>query len=194
MKGRPQSVRRSLYQEFNAHAALAAILFILTRSACATTIHKACKLLYFAEKLHLERYGRQIVGDTYFALQHGPVPSEIYDAIKYADGRGHYLSLDKDLRDAFKRCIEVRHNYLRARCEPNLDDLSRSDVRCLEQVIADYGNASFEERTSQSHDAAYSQTKRNAEIPLENIVRTLPNSEILLEYLRDPYPDIDDRR
>lgn len=55
--------------------------------ACLSTgIHdltklKAAKLLYFADKLHLTRYGRPITGDRYYCLDHGPVPSASLNAI-----------------------------------------------------------------------------------------------------------------
>jgi len=55
--------------------------------AClSTSIHdltklKAAKLLYFADKLHLTRYGRPITGDRYYCLDHGPVPSASLNAI-----------------------------------------------------------------------------------------------------------------
>lgn len=46
---------------------------------------KAAKLLYFADKDHLLRFGRPIIGDVYYCLSYGPVPSvalnEMNDAI-----------------------------------------------------------------------------------------------------------------
>jgi len=38
------------------------------------TKKELCKLLFFADKLHLLRYGRPITGDRYFALEQGPSP------------------------------------------------------------------------------------------------------------------------
>ncbi len=178
-------------QEFDADAALAAILLIVTRCPNATK-HKAFKLLYFAEKLHLERYGRFIVGDDYYAMNYGPVPSRIYDAIKFAAGHGPYLSLDEPLKASFSSCLEVRGHSLTARCDPDLGKLSKSDVRCLAEAIDDYGKASFAQRTKLSHDEAWRQTPQNARVLPEKIVRTLPNAEVLLEHLSNPYLVVDD--
>jgi len=36
---------------------------------------KALKLLYFAERYHLRKYGRLITNDTYYAMEYGPVAS-----------------------------------------------------------------------------------------------------------------------
>src|SRR5258705_13384540 len=50
---------------------------------------KSAKLLYFADKRHLLRYGRPILGDNYFGMDHGPVPERAYDQIKAALDRKH---------------------------------------------------------------------------------------------------------
>ena len=36
---------------------------------------KAIKLIYLADRLHLRKYGRPIVGDIYWAMKLGPVGS-----------------------------------------------------------------------------------------------------------------------
>ncbi len=45
------------------------------------TIHKlkALKLVYFADRYHLRRFGRPVIGDEYLAMQYGPVPSNTKD-------------------------------------------------------------------------------------------------------------------
>lgn len=37
----------------------------------------AIKLVFFADRYHLRRYGRPVVGDTYYAMQLGPVASTV---------------------------------------------------------------------------------------------------------------------
>ncbi|MFB3902421.1 MAG: Panacea domain-containing protein [Acidobacteriota bacterium] len=39
----------------------------------------AAKLLYFADKYHLTRYGRPVIGDQYVKMEYGPVPSKALD-------------------------------------------------------------------------------------------------------------------
>ena len=62
-----------------------ALAFFSQRGVTDLTKLKAAKLLFFADKLHLNRYGRPILGDCYFCLDHGPVPSfslnEMNDAL-----------------------------------------------------------------------------------------------------------------
>jgi len=40
---------------------------------------KLVKLLWLADRIHLNRYGRMILKDDYYALSHGPVPSKTMD-------------------------------------------------------------------------------------------------------------------
>ncbi|WP_409530306.1 Panacea domain-containing protein [Shinella sp.] len=42
----------------------------------------ALKTLYYADRAHLQRYGRPITGDRYIAMENGPVPSYAYNAVK----------------------------------------------------------------------------------------------------------------
>lgn len=45
-------------------------------------IKKLAKLLFFSDFLHFERYGRPIIGDEYYHLPQGPVPTTSYDLYK----------------------------------------------------------------------------------------------------------------
>lgn len=43
---------------------------------------KLVKLIFLADRMHLARYGRPIVGGRYVAMEHGPVASEFLTLIK----------------------------------------------------------------------------------------------------------------
>jgi uncharacterized phage-associated protein len=40
---------------------------------------RALKLVFFADRYHLRKYGRPVTNDTYFAMKLGPVPSGVKD-------------------------------------------------------------------------------------------------------------------
>jgi uncharacterized phage-associated protein len=40
---------------------------------------KALKLIYFADRYHLRKYGRLVTNDIYYAMNYGPVPSSVKD-------------------------------------------------------------------------------------------------------------------
>ena len=48
---------------------------------------KALKLVYFADRYHLRRYGRPITNDEYFAMNFGPVASATKDLAEGSDFR-----------------------------------------------------------------------------------------------------------
>ncbi|MDE0527407.1 MAG: Panacea domain-containing protein [Truepera sp.] len=182
-------------QGFDADSALAALLFTVKRCKELGHVpnkHKVLKLLYFAEKSHLENYGRLIMGDDYYALEYGPVPTRVYNAIKTEASERICGRSDPCLNERVECCLKVTGNRLDALCEPNLDDLSESDVDHLSASVTQYGGLSFDQLSGLSHDDAWKQTVNGTEIPLEDIARTLPNHEVLLAYLRNPYPDRDD--
>src|SRR5580698_7181398 len=59
----------------------------LVKHCSEVTRMKLAKLLYFADKLHLIRYGQPIIGDRYFKMEWGPVPSNGYNVIKHDEER-----------------------------------------------------------------------------------------------------------
>lgn len=48
---------------------------------------KSLKLLFFADRFHLRKYGRPITNDEYFAMNYGPVPSGGKDLVEGSDFR-----------------------------------------------------------------------------------------------------------
>lgn len=144
--------------------------------------YTALKVLYFADRIHLERYGRLICGDSYVAMRYGPVPSGAYDLVKLAGGR-RYLLLEKlSVEEAFS----LQGNSIVPHRPPNLEYLSESDIECLDEAIERFGSLSFSALKKASHaDPAYQGADRNDFISLETIVKTLPDGELLLEYLTD---------
>ncbi len=173
--------------DFDRNAALSAVLYIVNQVP-QPTFHKISKVLYFADKYHLKNYGRFICGDNYVAMNHGPVPSTIYDLLK-AVRDGATLAFDGDTLRQYKDALEVEQNYcVSGKTEANLDFLSESDLEALDYAIKEYGHLSFKELTDISHDEAYESAGYNDFIEVEAIAKTLPNSETLLAHLSDIHP------
>lgn len=164
---------------FDPEKALNLVLYV-AREVPQATFHTISKVIYFADKLHLQRYGRLICGDSYVAMKHGPVPSEIYDMMKDVRGDG-----TSDHWQTAREAFEVKGNAtVVPHKAPDLDVFSSSDLECLDESIREYGHLSFNELTKLSHDAAWHATDDNDMIDLEEIVATLPGSEALLQHLR----------
>ena len=58
--------------------------------------HKIFKICYFADREYLSQYGVTITGDTYIAMDAGPVPTKTYDMLKIVRGDS-YMQDTKNL-------------------------------------------------------------------------------------------------
>jgi uncharacterized phage-associated protein len=96
---------------------------------------KALKLVYFADRYHLRRYGRLITNDNYLAMQHGPVPSATKDIAESND------YLDDTAKDYSLRFIEPVDNLV-LKSVDKLDNsvLSESDLEALKFAWDNFGH------------------------------------------------------
>ncbi|NQZ42707.1 MAG: SocA family protein [Flavobacteriaceae bacterium] len=128
-----------------------ALLYILNKFEHNTTgKHKLFKILYFAEQKHLVKYGKTITGDSYIAMEYGPVPSWGFNIIKVAEG--------KENHDTFKEAASlidvIGHNAV-AKFTADLEWLSESEIECINESFEENKNLSFGELTDKSHDSAW---------------------------------------
>lgn len=155
------------------------LLYITTR---VSDMHLALKILYFADKKHLEKYGRFIAGDRYIAMKNGVVPSGGYDILKIARNNSIFPNNYLGINDTFK--VQGDKTIIPQR-EANLDYLSETDIECLNESIEENKNLTFSQAHHKSVDAAYKNTKKNDEISIEAIVSTLKNKDELMKFLFD---------
>ena len=87
---------------------------------------KLNRLIFLADRLHLARYGRPIVGGHYCAMPHGPVPSEFYNAVK-----------DGELQGVFP---EVGSHKIGSERKADEDFLSETDLEILRCINDQYGS------------------------------------------------------
>lgn len=64
---------------FNYKKAAQALNYFATRNGGAISKLRALKLIYFADRYHLRKYGRLLTGDQYYAMKFGPVASGVKD-------------------------------------------------------------------------------------------------------------------
>jgi uncharacterized phage-associated protein len=166
--------------KFDAKKALEVILYIANRAPIPDIYH-ICKVLYFADRQHLEDFGRLVCGDEYFALPYGPVPEGTYNLLKDAKYRHRESLYAEQARSA----IAVNGNWVKPSRDANMELLSQSDIMCLNKAIEENGSLPFGVLKDKSHDAAYHSANINGEIPVEAIAATLRDSEELIEELRE---------
>ena len=169
---------------FNYDKAVNSILFSLGQLGGVTDMHKLCKILYFADQRHLSLYGRSITGDTYIAMQFGPVPSCVDDILKALRGDS-FFSSSREI-EPLRKCLNFENRYMiKALQSPDMDDLSVSDIECLKYAIDLCKDKSFAELTQFSHGLAWSNTRRDREISIKDILREAGDDEAYVEYIAD---------
>lgn len=151
------------------------------------------KILYFADREHLAKYGRRIINDSFCAMQNGPVPSNLYDTIKFKNrtlNKPEYFDDSKfqTILDSFETGDADAFYYLFANESPDMDELSKSDVEILDKAITKYKDYSFKEISELSHDSAWLKAwerKRNSNIDYLDIAKAGGASDDFIEYLKE---------
>ncbi len=132
------------------------LLYILGKFENNTAeFHKTFKILYFADQKHLAKYGKSITGDDYVALGYGPVPSLTYSIVKVA--KGVDKTSDEDIKEAAK-LINVEKHKIIANSKVDLDWLSKTDIKCLNESFNENKELSFGELADKSHDSAWDES------------------------------------
>jgi len=165
----------------DAEKALEVVVYISHKT---TDLFHIVKTIYYADKIHLEKYGRLITGDYYVAMEDGPVPSGAYDLIKNV--RGDEYTYEKKIIDAHpEKALQAKGNDVTPLRGADLDYFSESDKECLDEAIEKYAGMDGGKLSQIVHEEeAYKKTERNKPIPLIAIITLdLPNGKDVLEYL-----------
>jgi uncharacterized phage-associated protein len=142
--------------------------------------YNVMKILYFADKIHLAKYGQLILDDKYIKMSFGPVPSKCYDIIKNINGeKSNYPLVKEEIKFISKDGLANLQN-------PDLEYLSKSNLECLNQSLEENKNLNFEALKSKSHDEIYNSVKgQNDPIPLLKMADILDKSGKLSEYIKE---------
>lgn len=103
------------------------------RGICET---KLLKLTFFADRLHLRRYGRLITNDIYLAMDRGPVPSGLRNLAQFNIAFGVTSEMVEHAKEFFTRNSEKR---LKSINEVDTFVMSNSDMNVLNQIWEEYG-------------------------------------------------------
>ncbi len=113
-------------------------------------VYHLVKASFFADKYHISKYGRPIVGDVYRAAWFGPLPQVIYGLLR--DEPMEVLALGNRGPLPFRVegfCVYPERG-------PNLDKLSESDVEALTFGLREVEGKTFDQLLKQTHrDPAY---------------------------------------
>lgn len=116
------------------------------------------KLLFFADKYHINKYGRLICGGRYVSMDKGHVHSELLDLITTSSNVKTHRSHEVEVVD-----------------KPfDLDEFSESDIEALDYAINSYGGLQTAKLIELSHkEPTWNNPYGSSlDIPLENIIES----------------------
>lgn len=146
-----------------------AVLYILKSFPNGVDNVKLYKLMYFAQQEHLCRFGRVIFDDTFKALPLGPVPSFTQKAFEYQirlhDSEAHkHDEATEEITESMKQFCQSFQVYkatnekgklvtrISSSEQPDLDELSKSDIECLDKIVNEYKHMSAYDLAKKSHE------------------------------------------
>lgn len=125
-------------------------------------IYHIAKVLFYAEKTHVNKYARPIIGDNYICMGYGPVPSAVKDLIDKNSW------LDPNYLQEISESLTITnspHKNITAKRQPNIKYFSKTDIDCLKDALSKYGDMTFVELTTLTHDeACWLETESNQPI------------------------------
>ena len=166
--------------QFDKEKTLNALLYVANRVQ-RKDFHKIFKIIYFADRQHLADWGRPITGDTYIAMEAGPVPSRLYDMMKIVRGDS-YMPDSEGLGCYFQ--IE-NWMYVNPLQDADLNKLSANEQEALSEAINKYSQLSYDEIKEKSHDVAWRSTARDFSISWDNIAREAGLDEVEVACLQE---------
>jgi uncharacterized phage-associated protein len=116
---------------------------------------KLMKLFYFLDFMHVKKYGAPVTFDTYYNLEHGPIPSAIKSLVDAAEDDIDNALLADTIQIKQTPGQEIhRVQALRPLTDRDMDLLSDSEQEILEKVVTRFGGVNTKAIERASHDEA----------------------------------------
>jgi len=168
---------------FSHRKATQALNFFARKAGGRINNMKSLKLVYFADRYHLRKYGRPVVGDEYLAMNYGPVASSTKDLAEMSDFLG-----EEEERYA-KRFIRPAESAITYTSIHDVDEkvLSESDREALEFSWKRFGRVDKFALSRLTH--RYPDWKRHEAALQSNVVTRVPMN--YRDFLEDPEGNAD---
>lgn len=120
--------------------------YLLHKRGGAMAFLKLMKLLYLSDRKSMEMYGEPISGDYYCSMNKGPALSNTYSIISFGgdneDGWAKWISAPRNYDVSLKRKLDDIFE---------LEDLSKADIKAMDEVYAEYGHWNRFDLCEQTH-------------------------------------------
>lgn len=117
--------------------------------------YQAVKFFYLADREHLERYGRPITNEFYYALDYGPVASVTLDILNGSPWPLRQLGIKELPFEIEEGKTKDGYNttFIRKPLRKfNPELFSKSDLKVFDAIVDKYRNATFDELFKITHD------------------------------------------
>ena len=157
---------------------LEVLLYVASRVGCISRIHT---IIYFANRYHLERYGRFVINDFAVIRNDEIVLLILHNMIDGLVKKFHHYqeiteSLNYHVRQSGARMLTPKRMA-------NLDYLSESDIECLNETIGKIKSMSPNDLILFSHDDLFMASYPNKVITLHKMIDHSFNADKLREYI-----------
>ena len=168
-----KSIKPPIRFKFDLDKLIASIGYFASRKIQDLSKLKVCKLLYYADKEHLIQYGRPIIGDIYYHLDNGPVPSKSLDIMNEVISRDKvYLNSGEiSNQEKFTQFLKVhkqplsRHPTFQLKNGLDYGCFSESELEVLKSVLEKYGSLKAGQLIDRTHqEAPWRHSSPNSEI------------------------------
>ncbi len=126
---------------------------------------KLMKLLYLADRSFMLNYGDTMTGDQPYAMDNGPVLTKTYDLVKSGEPNdespwNEWIAGEANYEVSVKKALTSSD-------DDELDELSRADIRILDQVFEEFGGLRRFELCNLTHEiCAEWQNPHGSSIPI----------------------------
>ena len=174
---------------FNGKKSIHVILYIIQQCGGEVGEHNLWRIVFEADKYHLNKYGIPITGDTYRNMSFGPVPSSIYNMVK-----GHHMPRGSKSPKEYLQEMEMTKLPFKYNKDTHMLSSSvlhdpkrfiKTNVEALDRGIKSYSSLSVEKLRQENYkERCWLETERRGLIPFELIVE---NKEVLTALLVHPH-------
>lgn len=138
-------------------AKIVELLLYLAHKRPGADKYQAVKFFYLADRAHLNRYGRPITSEIYFALPYGPVASkakEFLEHDKWTMQEAGLTELPFETKKVTRKGPDKTDLILigAPKREVDLELFSRSDLRVFDEVLEKFGDLDFEALFKLTHN------------------------------------------
>ena len=174
----------SLKFTFNEDKALSALCFVASVKSGLSPLFVS-KVFFFAEKEHINLYGRPTLGDTFIAMPRGPVPSTIKN---YIDEKWSWVGKPVGFDDAILLTWVSNLKTLELGKNPTTEDLlSETDKECLLAAITFCKDKTAKELSDITHfEKSWLNAPENRPMDYEDFIEDEnPNKVEILEAMKE---------